>query len=501
MNLEAAVKVNTVGIVGAGAMGGGIAQVAATGGMDVRIYDSREGAAADACERIAGQLQKRADAGKLDAAVVAEVKARLHPVSELAEFAGCDLVVEAIVEDVEIKRQLFQELESVVGDDTILASNTSSIPIGVLAAACRRRERIAGLHFFNPVPLMKLVEVIPGPDTADAVIACLVETGKRMGRVPVRVRDTPGFLVNFGGRAYPTEGLAVLQEGVATPAQIDAIMRDAYGFRMGPFELMDLTGVDVNYPVTRLIHESQSYDPRMRTTPLHRYMLDTRQLGRKTGRGFYDYAEGAEKPSADTTTEAAAAAQVFVHGRDPVLDALVAATGVRRLAEDDGVSPILVSLRGDDCSAYAAANRLDHRRIVAIDTLGGTEIRLTLMCAPGVSVECRDSVVALFQPLRKVTLVNDSPGFVGQRIVAMVANLGCEMAQMRIASPEDIDCALRLGLNYPKGPIEFADALGCSTLFDILNRLQALTGDDRYRPSSWLRRRAQLGLPAVTPEP
>src|SRR5690606_1161703 len=130
------------------------------------------------------------------------------------------------------------------------------------------------------------------------------------------------------------------------------------------------------------------------------------------------------------------------HGRDPVLDALVAATGVRRLAEDDGVSPILVSLRGDDCSAYAAANRLDHRRIVAIDTLGGTEIRLTLMCAPGVSVECRDSVVALFQPLRKVTLVNDSPGFVGQRIVAMVANLGCEMAQMRIASPEDINCAL-----------------------------------------------------------
>lgn len=491
-------NVNTIGIVGAGAMGSGIAQIAATSAMNVRIYDSRGGAAADACERIVRTLQKRADAGKLDAAVPEQVRVRLHPVDSLAELAGCELVIEAIVEDLAIKQQVFHELEAAVGEDTILASNTSSIPIGVLASSCQRKQRIVGMHFFNPVPLMKLVEIIAGPDTDEAVMACLEETGRRMGRVPVRVRDTPGFLVNFGGRAYPTEGLAVLQEGVATPAQIDAIMRDAHGFRMGPFELMDLTGMDVNYPVSRFIHECQSYDPRLRTTPLHRYMMDSGQLGRKTGRGFYRYGEGVERQSADTCVDAQPASQVLVFGNDPVLDLLVAETGVRRLAQDDGISPILVSFRGDDCSNYAAMQGLDHRRLVAIDTLGNTDIRLTLMCAPGVSAECRDSVLALFRPVRKLTLINDSPGFVGQRIVAMVANLGCEMAQMHIASVADVDCAMRLGLNYPKGPIELTDALGCSTVYEILTRMQSLTGDDRYRPSAWLRRRAQLGLPAGT---
>lgn len=493
-------KVSTIGVVGAGAMGSGIAQVAAVGGMAVLIHDARAGAAAQACARIVEQLRRRVESGKLAAEVLARAESLLRPVETVADLANCDLVIEAVLEDLSVKRQVFQELEAVVRDDAVLASNTSSILIGALAATCRRKQRIAGMHFFNPVPVMKLVEIIPGPETDEAVMACLVETGKRMGRVPVRVRDTPGFLVNFGGRAYPTEGLAVLQEGVATPAQIDAIMRDAYGFRMGPFELMDLTGMDVNYPVSRFIHECQSYDPRLRTTPLHRYMMESQQLGRKTGRGFFDYADGAETPSADTATGASPAGQVFVHGEDPVLDALVALAGVRRLARDDGASPILASLRGDDCSAYAAAHGLDHRRLVAIDTLGSTDVRLTLMCAPGADAGCRDSVVAIFQPLRKITLINDSPGFVGQRIVAMVGNLGCEMAQMRIAAVDDIDCAMRLGLNYPKGPIELVDTYGCKTMYGILERVQALTGDDRYRPSAWLRRRAQLGLPAATPD-
>lgn len=496
MNQQASNSIHTIGIVGAGAMGSGIAQVAATGGLEVRLYDARSGAATDACVAIVQRLQKRAEAGKLDRSVPGEVKARLQAVATLADLASCDLIVEAIVEDLEAKRNLFRELEALVGPETILASNTSSIPIGALAAACQHKSRVAGLHFFNPVPLMKLVEVIPGPDTLAQVVDSLVEAGKRMGRVPVRVRDTPGFLVNFGGRAYPTEGLAILQEGVATPAQIDAIMRDMHGFRMGPFELMDLTGIDVNYPVTRFIHECFAYEPRLRSTTLHRYMLETKQLGRKTGKGFFDYAEGSPQPAVDTVTAAPAAASVFVPCEDDVLNALVAETGAKRLAEDDGSSPMLVSLRGEDCSAYAARLGLDHRRLVAVDTLGNTSIRLTLMCPPGVSAAARDSVIALLQPIRKLTLIEDSPGFVGQRIIAMVANLGCEMAQMRIASVEDIDCAMRLGLNYPKGPIEIADAIGCGTLHDVLCRLQSLTGDDRYRPSPWLRRRAQLGLPA-----
>lgn len=492
--------VHHVGIVGAGAMGTGIAHVSALGGLKVTLLDAREGAAKAACEQIATRLNKRVSDGRMPASEAEAAIARLNVAASTTDLASCDLIVEAIVENIDAKLSLFAELEQVARPGAILASNTSSIPIGQIAAGCEHRNRIAGLHFFNPVPLMKLVEVIPGPDTSDEVLQALIEVSKRMGRTPVVVKDMPGFLVNYGGRAYPTEGLAIQHESVATPAQIDAIMRDCFDFRMGPFELMDLTGIDVNFPVTQFIHDCFFSEPRLRSTPQHRYMLETGQLGRKTGRGFYPYGSGQAAPCADDTSDVPAATQVVVLEANSTLSSLLTDIGINVLEADDGRSPIVIAPVGEDCSAYIARRDMQSqaKRVVAVDTLGNTDIRVTLMHAPGADMTAVGAVVSAFASSRKVCLIKDSPGFVGQRIVAMVANLGCEMAQTGVASVEDIDRAMRLGLNYPQGPLELCDSLGVETVFNILTAAQALTGDDRYRPSQWLRRRAQLGLSART---
>lgn len=487
----------TLGIIGAGAMGSGIAQVAATGGIRVLIHDARAGAADKACAAIAARLTKRAAAGKMERVAAEAAIARLAAVEGVADMAPCDVVIEAVVEDLAVKRAVFAELEGVVAPDAILASNTSSLPIGAIAATLTHRGRIAGMHFFNPVPVMKLVEVIRAPETTDDVQTALMTLAERMGRTPVAVRDTPGFLVNFGGRAYPTEALAILHERVAEPAAIDAVMRDGFGFRMGPFELMDLTGIDVNYPVTRFVHESSFGDPRLRSTPAHRYLFETGSLGRKSGRGFFAYdADGKARAFPDSESTAAPAAAVLLDGEDPVLRNLALACGATILDTDDGAAPILAAPLGEDATAHAVRRGLDARRLVCLDTLPDTSVRVTLMTAPGADPAILAAVVARFATARKVSVIQDSPGFIAQRIVAMVANLGCEMAQTGLAAPEDIDLAMRLGLNYPKGPLELADALGPDRVLEILTRLQALTGDDRYRPSQWLRRRAALGLSA-----
>ncbi len=485
-----------LGVIGAGAMGAGIAQVAAAGGIDVLLFDSHDGAAAKAIEGIAGALAKRVAAGKMPEQDLGQLIARIRPAKAIGDFAPCDVVVEAIVEDLAVKQAVFRELEGIVGAETMLTSNTSSLPIGAIAVVLENPARMAGLHFFNPVPVMKLVEIVPGPDTTEDILQALHVLSGRLGRTPVLVKDTPGFLVNFGGRAYPTEALAIHNENVASHAEIDAVMRDGFGFRMGPFELLDLTGIDVNFPVTRFIHEMSFADPRLRSTHEHRYMLETGKLGRKTGRGFFRYGDGAEMPSPDAVSDAAPATLAFVPAEHPELAELAAACGCRILDADDGKSLILAAPIGEDATAYAVRNGLDHRRLVCVDMIPDTAIRVTLMTAPGADAAVRASAISLFATRRKVTAIADSPGFIGQRIAAMVANLGCEMAQMGLASPEGIDLAMRLGLNYPKGPLELCDAIGPDTVRRILGTLQTLTGDDRYRPSAWLRRRASLGMSA-----
>jgi len=280
-----------VGIVGTGAMGRGIAQIAAQAGIRVLLFDLAPGAAAAARETIAATLSGLAAKGKLAAADAEAAAARIEPVASLEAFAPCHVVVEAIVEKVEVKRELFRQLEAIAGPECLLASNTSSLSVTDIAAACRRPDRVAGFHFFNPVPLMKVVEVVDALLTAPWAVEALAALARRMGHVPVRAKDTPGFIVNHAGRGYVTEALRLLGENVAEFHVIDAILRDAGGFRMGPFELLDLIGLDVNLAVTQSVYDAFFQDPKYRPHPIQQRMVQSGRLGRKSGRGFYEYEE------------------------------------------------------------------------------------------------------------------------------------------------------------------------------------------------------------------
>jgi len=486
-----------VGVVGAGAMGQGIIQVTVQGGKRCLILDAQPGGAEVARETIVGRLDRLVEKGRMGAADAAAAVARLEVVEDFAALAPCDAVIEAIFEEIEVKRETFAKIEAAVSPECLIASNTSSIPIASIARACQRRDRIAGMHFFNPVPLMKLVEVIRAAETSDATVAALTVLGRRMGRTPVTVKDSPGFLVNMGGRAYTTEGLRIAHENVATPAQIDTVMRDCGHFRMGPFELMDLTGIDVNYPVSMIVYEGYLHDPRIKTAPNHKAMADAGHYGRKTGQGWFAYEGGKplERPSADYLTEAAPAAAVRLAEPDEALAAFCAEIGLR--VGDSG--PILAAPIGEDATHVALRTGVAHQVLVALDLTGDTSKRITAMTAPGADREALDTVAAtIIASGRAVTAIKDSPGFVAQRISAMIANLGCYMAEIGLAAPGDIDLAMQLGLNYPLGPLALAEDMGAMNTLEILEQLQTITGEDRYRPTMWLKRRARLGLPVHT---
>ena len=493
-----------VGVVGTGAMGRGIAQVTAQGGIKAIMFDAAPGGGAKARGAILETLKGLVARGRLSDADLARTEANLTVADKLSDLAGCHVVVEAVFENLEVKQKLFGELEAVVAPEAILASNTSSIRIASIARALKHRDRVCGMHYFNPVPLMKLVEVIRAADTAQWVVAAMSELGKRQTRVPVVVGDTPGFLVNLGGTAIGTEGLRIVQEGRATPSQVDAVMRDTCCFRMGPFELMDLTGIDVNFPARKIIYEGFFHDRRMTPSPYHESLFQAGRLGRKTGGGWFAYDDKGAKvdPGADHVTSALPASSVVIMDtHNKKLTGLIASDGARMLGADDGKSPILVAPIGKDCTTTAVELALDPRRTIAVDLTGDTAKRLTVMTAPGADGAALESVVALLAKSgAKVTVIRDSPGFIAQRMCAMIANLGCEMAMIGIASAQDVDTAMTLGLNYPRGPLALADWLGVKECHEILVQMQAITGDDRYRPSQWLRRRAMLGLSATMPD-
>ena len=491
----------TVAVVGAGAMGQGIAQVSVQGSLKTLLFDARPGGAAEGAAQIGKRIDRLVEKGRIGDNDASGAKANLIPVDDMSALADCDAVIEAVFENYDVKAELFKNLEGVVSEDCILASNTSSIPISSIARNCERRDRVAGMHFFNPVPLMKLVEVIRATETSDETVASLTELGKRMTRVPVSVADMPGFLVNMGGRAYSSEGLRMAHEAVATPAQIDAIMRDCRHFRMGPFELMDLTGIDINFPASTIIYNGYMQDPRIKTAPNHEAMYNSGRFGRKTGSGWFKYDGGnvVDPPSPDHASDATAASRITLAESDETLEAFCKEIGVG-VGDDDGSCPILAAPFGDDATQTAMRTGVDFKRLVCVDLSCDTSKRVTIMTAPGADSAVRDAAAAAITATgRAVTAIKDSPGFVAQRMSAMIANLGCYMAEVALATPDDIDLAMKLGLNYPLGPLELAADIEPRRCLQVLDRLHAITGEDRYRPTMWLKRRALLGLPVHTP--
>lgn len=287
-------KDSKIGVIGAGAMGSGIAQVAAQAGHSVIVYDTNAEALNRSHANLEKILKRLQEKGKIDNAK--EISSRVSYAEELNPMADCALIIEAIVEKLEIKKSVFNQLEELVSDDCVLASNTSSLSVTSIAAACDKAERVLGLHFFNPAPLMALVEVVPAVQSDDTIVQECKALMSDWKKVPVIAKDTPGFIVNRVARPFYGEAIRMMEEGIADAATIDWAMTEIGGFRMGPFTLTDYIGHDVNYVVTETVFESFFYDPRYKPSFAQKRLLEAGWLGRKSGRGFYNYAEGAEQP-------------------------------------------------------------------------------------------------------------------------------------------------------------------------------------------------------------
>jgi len=500
-------QIQKVAIVGAGAMGRGIAQICAVAGCDVQLFDAAPEAVTRAIDAIREDLSKAVSRGRTSHADADGALGRIAPAGHLNDLSDCDLVVEAIVEQLGPKQSLFRDLEGVVKKSCILATNTSSLSVTAIASSCREPRRVAGWHFFNPVPRMKLVEVIQTPLTSPDSIHALVELSQRAGHRAVLASDSPGFVVNHAGRAFVTEGLKLLAERTAEHDVLDAILRTCAGFRMGPFELLDLMGLDVSVPVMESIHAQYYGDDRYRPVALARTRLLAGLLGRKSGRGFYDY-QAEKAPANIDKQDVASAASVDtslwwptegVAALPPSITELLPWAG--RKSAPDSADLILLAPIQADLTSTVSALRLDPSKTLGVDPVFGGSAGVTLMTSPATSAAAIETAKALFAARSvPVFVIADSPGFVAPRIVACIVNLACELAQQGIASPADIDTAVRLGLGYPLGPFEWGDRLGASLVLQILEALQATFGDQRYRPSPWLIRRAQLSLPLSTPD-
>ncbi len=492
-----------VGIVGAGAMGRGIAQIAAQAGSIVKLFDTQPGAVSKARDAIFIQWDKLRDKGRMDAVQVEAQKGRLLVEDSMGQLSDCNLVIEAIVERLDVKKALFTELEGIVGAATVLATNTSSLSVTAIAAGLKRPRQFAGYHFFNPVPLMKVVEVIAGLKTDHAVCADLAAFARQMGHTPVQAQDTPGFIVNHAGRGYGTEALRIVSEGVADFATIDRILRDQIGFKLGPFELMDLTALDVSHPVMESIYHQYYEEPRYRPSVITAQRLAAGIVGKKAGEGFYHYANGvAQIPPEPPVPQVNEMPPVWVSPRAARRVELLRLLKTLGASIETAPAPspaalTLVAPLGFDITTVSVVERLDPARTIGIDMLvdDAATKRRVLATNPATRSDMRDAARALFvRDGKPVSVIRDSGGFVSQRVVATIINIAADICQQRICTPKDLETAVTLGLGYPIGPLAMGDRYGPTNVLEVLFNMQTVYGDPRYRPSPWLRRRGAIGL-------
>lgn len=494
-----------IGVVGAGTMGRGIVQLFAQAGHAVLCFDENRDSAAQGLAAVLSALESLVAKGRLAPDSLESIRGRAAICASLADLAECDVVIEAIVEDIAVKRDLFARLEGIVTESCILATNTSSLIVAEIASACRRPERVAGLHFFNPVPRMRVAEVIAAVRTAPSVVAALRAIVEGAGHKAVVVADQPGFLVNHAGRGLYTEGLRVVEERVASPSEVDDVLRDGLGFRMGPFELLDLTGLDVSSKVMTSIYEQFQEEPRFRPSSLIPPRVAAGLYGRKTGEGWYRYDKGQKiEPARKSAPSVPGDLSVWVDPDAPESDALAGIArkaGARLRLQAAGSDICLIQPIGEDATSAALRLGADPTRCVAVDPITPLNRRRTLMLTVTTAHDVRDGAHALLaSDAVPVTVIGDSVGFIAQRVVATIVNIAANIAQRGIAEVEDLEAAVCIGLGYPFGPLHWGDRIGAGRILQILNGQLQATGDPRYRPSQWIARRAALGVSLLTPE-
>jgi 3-hydroxybutyryl-CoA dehydrogenase len=502
-----------IGVLGAGTMGSGIAQLACLAGARTRLHDPDADALERALERIPAALERGAEKGRWSAEEASGAAGRLEAVDDLDGFAGCELIVEAAPESLEVKHDVFAKL-SEIAPDAVLASNTSSIPITAIAPAAADPSRVVGMHFFNPAPLMKLVEVIAGLESSEDALAVARATGEAMGRRVIDASDGPGFIVNRCNRPFGLEALKLLAERAADVETIDRICRLGGGFRMGPFELSDLVGVDVGFEVSKSFHELSFGEPRWRPSPLAARQVAAGRLGRKCGRGWYEYGDGPHRPEDPDPppTGGGAGRLVVVAGDLPLaeeLRGLAAAAGwaavdpvsaggeVPWLAIDCGAQPDDPPLQGGPLALLCADGSLH-----ALDPGGGsvgfhalpplegsTLVELTRGAAT--TTVATERAEQFFTSLgRHVAWVEDAPGLVLGRIVCQLVNEACFAVGEGVGSPQDVDDGMVLGLNHPRGPFAWLESIGPAHVLAVLDALRVELGEERYRAAPLLRRMA-----------
>jgi 3-hydroxybutyryl-CoA dehydrogenase len=532
-----------IGVLGAGTMGAGIAQLACRSGARTLLHDPIPEALERGLARARDGLEKEAARGSLSAEEAAASAQRLQTVDELESFAQCELVIEAVPERIELKHELYRRLSEIVSPDCVLASNTSSLLVTAIAAAASGPERVVGMHFFNPAPVMRLLEVVAGEQSGERALAIAHATGEAMGKTVIRAHDGPGFLVNRCNRPFGLEALRLLQERIAEIETIDRVCRMHGGFRMGPFELMDLVGVDTGLEISKSFYEQSFGEPRWRPSPIAARYVAAGLHGRKSGRGYYTYPDGArsrgsahraEDPAPIESGTVRGEGVVVISGSGVLADELreaAAAAGYEVRAPHERSGGMLPSL-AIECDAEPAIESRDQgrpdgrpdRRGTPATKPGGARL---LLCAQG-SLSVLDpggsavgfhalppladaSLVELtrnessspvaaeraerfFAALGKhVAWVGDAPGLVLGRIVCQVINEAAFALGEGVGSARDIDLGMVLGLSHPHGPFEWADMIGVDHVLAVLDALCDEYREERYRPAPTLRRQLAAG--------
>ncbi|POX56824.1 3-hydroxyacyl-CoA dehydrogenase [Streptomyces sp. Ru71] len=485
-----------VAVVGTGTMGQGIAQVALVAGHPVRLYDAAPGRAREAAEAIGARLDRLVEKDRLTAAARDAARARLMPADTLDDLADCALVVEAVLERLDVKQELFGRLEDIVGEDCLLATNTSSLSVTAIGGALRRPGRFVGLHFFNPAPLLPLVEVVSGYATDVTSATRAYETARAWGKTPVACADTPGFIVNRIARPFYAEAFAVLEAQGADPATIDAVLRESGGFKMGAFELTDLIGQDVNESVTHSVWQSFFQDVRFTPSLAQRRLVESGRLGRKSGQGWYDYREGAERPEPHTAEPHKAPAHVVAEGDlGPAREllALIREAGIPVREEDEDNGTRLVLPSGGQLVLADGQTSVEFSDVVYFDLALDYRRagRIALSASQDTPAQTLSEAIGLFQALgKKVSVIGDVPGMIVARTVARIVDLAHDAVAKGVATEEDIDTAMRLGVNYPLGPFEWSRLLGPAWVHDLLEELNLREPSGRHAPSLALYRHA-----------